>query len=403
LCTAGTGTDGKPLSTTADAAGNFGLKNVPNGDFTVWASAYGFQTAGTTASNPYVVAYQNAPFSGVQVKLPVVKRSVTLQIKPSVTADDLTGLQVKLTGPGSSTGVTPTGITEDTSTSTWTASFTDVAAGCWTAHWTLPQNHFGTIGTPGSSSEPGLNCPAGTVLVSGAETTTPASAAYTVTESKVSVTIALGRNYPTTPASAPTTATVTLTQGGTTAGTFDGKVDGAATTLWLSDGSWGLSAAGDGVDSTWWPASALTTVSVPSDNTAALTLDELYQTINLSVTNGDQHTAVAVQDADGKDFPLGSANTLAKDGTDTFDLPPGTWTVTVSRAGYDDASAPIDVTAPSPAQPVALTLTATPSPTPTPTPTPTGSPTASPTGSPTASPSTPTSTGTSTPSGSVTP
>lgn len=402
LCTPRSGTDGKPLSTTADGQGSFGFQNVPNGSYTVWASAYGFQTTGTTASNPYVVAYQNAPFTGVKVALPVMTQSVTLKIKPSAADDDLTDLQVKLTGPGSSSGLTPTGIAQDTSTTpaTWVASFTGVPAGCWTAHWTLPSGHFGTIGTPAGTSDAGLNCANGTVLVSGAASNTPASASYSLTETEVSISVALGQHYATTPPTAPTTATVTLTQGSTNVGTISANVGGATATAWLGSGSWGLSAVGGGADTTWWPA-ATTTLSVPTSTTAALTLNELYQTINVSVVNGNQKATVVVQDASGNDYPLGTASKLANDGTTSFNLPPGTWTITVSRTGYDDATTTIDVTAPTPAQAVALSLTATP--TPTPTPTPTGSPTASPTGSATSNPSTPPSTDTSTPTGSATP
>jgi hypothetical protein len=178
------------------------------------------------------------------------------------------------------------------------------------------------------------------------------------------------------------------------------NVGGATATAWLGSGSWGLSAVGGGADTTWWPA-ATTTLSVPTSTTAALTLNELYQTINVSVVNGNQKATVVVQDASGNDYPLGTASKLANDGTTSFNLPPGTWTITVSRTGYDDATTTIDVTAPTPAQAVALSLTATP--TPTPTPTPTGSPTASPTGSATSNPSTPPSTDTSTPTGSATP
>jgi hypothetical protein len=361
------GTNGSPMTFTTGANGRYEFRNVPDGPYVLRVVAHSFKTA---TSSTLTFDHELGAVPPQDVALVGVARNTTLTVTSSRTSDPLSGAAVTLTRGSATLNGTLSG-----SGGTTTATFNQVPAGCWTVDLTLPTNHHGDVSAlsqPAGQADAKLSCAAGTLQISGEDTSTDATASLTVDEAEVTVTSSATAL---TGHTAPGTVAVSVRhQGGATVWSQTAS-PGTSPQLWLAPGTYVAQVAPPtGFTAAFWPAVEQTfTVTRTSGSSPSVTLAEVTRNATVTVDGlpTGQEATITVTAGSGQTATVTGSRTTSG-GTVTLALPEGAWKISATSAGGTIADDDYTMTATSGG--IRLTYVADPpppSPTPTPTPTPT--------------------------------
>ncbi len=336
------GTDGKPLTATT-SAGGFEFRTVPDGTYTLTFAKYGYRSSTTSG---LVFDHTLAAVPPLDITLGHVSHNVTVTVRASNPADDLTGATVNLAPVAGGGNTAPAGQLLAGSGGTFTTTFNQVRFGCWNVSLTLPADRRGTVSALiAPATEAPLNCTSNlTVPGTGGD---PVTASYDVTESEIRLTVTAA---PLTGHSPPTSAVVRLTGGPGGPITLTGFPLASATSIWLRPGPWTINASPDGtVPSTFWPTPdpATITLSPTASGTRALALLEVTGVLAVRVTGAGAGTPAAPEatitltPGPGQTAPVPAAYAApirTVDGARNFTLPSGRWTLSVVWGTFNDSS-----------------------------------------------------------------
>lgn len=364
------GTNGAAMTFTTGANGRYEFRNVPDGPYVLRVVSHSFRTF---TSSKLTFDHELGAVPPQDVSLVGVARNATLTVTSSRAGDPLSSAAVTLTR-GSST------LTGSLSGSggTTTATFNQVPAGCWTVALTLPTHHFGDVSAltqPAAEKDAKLSCAAGTLQISGEDTTTDATGSLGVDEAEVTVTSSVTAL---TGHTAPSTVAVSVRrQGGATVWSQE-AAPGTSPELWLAPGTYvaQVGPPATGFTPAFWPVVEQTfTVTRTSGSSPSVTLAEVTRDATVTVAGlpAGQEATITVTAGSGQTATFTGSRTTSG-GTVTLALPEGAWTVSATSTGGTIADEDYTMTATSGG--IRLTYVADPPPpTSTPAPTPTATPT----------------------------
>lgn len=333
-------TVGSVTSGGSAGAGYYGFSSVPDGSYLVKFVKTGY----VESDDPITVS------AGQNVTISPTLGRVTNNVQVSLTSTNgfpLTGAQAHLTANPVSSNPAQSAVPLTGSGSTYTGTFNGVPSGSWTVWVELPANHSGKVMTTGS---PSAQVSSGSPL---AVTVSPtagqnSTVSLTVAESELDLSV-LATRLPLDGNPVPDDVSLTVKQGATTlysSASFATSISASTPTtvpIWVAPGvAYTLTAdpSGAGVGSGWTVATAsVTPTSSATPVAAQVPLDEQGGSLSVTVRlNGGGPGGALVDGATVSLTPADSSVTAPPDvvsnnGAASFaDLPPGTYTVTASKA-----------------------------------------------------------------------
>lgn len=337
------GTDRLPLSATTDATGFYQFRSVPDGSYHVRVAKVGYLTQ---LLGPYLFSQDLTPPTIGHTPLQVVKRNVTITVKPKWSNDDLSGAKVWLEDAGGNAlaevFLTPSG-------ADFTATFNQVKWGCWKVKIDQAELHFGTVGalqdTPtdpeiagcGGSDE--LKVPTEQAYLPPPASPSAATASLTIDEGRVDILptyvphASFGHLAPSAPVS------VTVSRGG-----FSHTVASVATSaglqIWLPTGGGQYDVLATPAPANPFWADGTDSVGVPGSKpgsgdavTSAPQLREQGATLQVTVPGALDVTTITLVPPAGETYtpPPSTSGSSAQ-----FVVPKGTWTINVTTSDDDD-------------------------------------------------------------------
>jgi hypothetical protein len=348
-------TVGSMASGGSAGSGYYGFSSVPDGSYLVKFVKTGY----VESDDPVTVsAGQNITLS---LSLARVTNNVVVTLA-STNGFSLAGAQAHLTASPVSSNLAQSAVPFTGSGGSYTATFNTVPSGNWTVWVELPANHNGKVMTTGGSPVQVSSGSPRAVTVS-STSGQDSTLALAVAESELDLSVlatplALDGNQ------VPDDAALTVKQGATvvySAASFATSTSGSTPStvpIWVTPGvAYTLSAdpSGPGVGSGWTVATAsVTPASSATPVPAQVPLTEQGGSLSVTVRlNGGGGGGLV----DGATVSLTPADSLVRTPTDVVsnngaasfsDLPPGTYTVTASKASTSQtgtASATVTVSA----------------------------------------------------------
>jgi large repetitive protein len=319
------------LVTTTGTTGAFTFTGVPNGN-----NYIARVNNAPTEPNGYRPLITSTPVSA-QFEIPATMGTllldrVTQKVKVTLAVDDGDNIGTAATLVSSDDPPATLQLTGTATSTEITYALPEVPAGCWKLVPTLAAGHPGTVSLDAGG---GSDCTTadGYFPVSGAQSTVDASAAYTLHEHALSLTVSA------TPASWDTstdfTATATITpDDGSPAHvlTFSYTDLGSAQTIYLVPGKYSVAVTTNRTTALW-PAPAAQSITLPTAGSDALAFDLTEQTAGLTISSYP-----GASKSDPLDVELTcQSGTCSGSGTESAsavdtgegvawpDLPPGKW------------------------------------------------------------------------------
>lgn len=370
------GPDNNRMSAKTAANGGFEIRNVPDGDFYVLVTKYGYRPY-TSPAAIHVDHTLGAP-PPVNQTLELVKRNVTITVQTPWTNNNLSAGTVALDEVGGSTSLSAVNLVATSTPGTFTASFNQVKWGCWTVTITPPVsgNHLGTPSAlTGGPTDESITCTGDFALtVPSTYAASPVTATSTLDEGRLDVAVT-ATPFTDVPlgTSPPTKVVLTIKRGNTVVYTDDEfAVSSSPTTFWVPTGSAYTVSADLATPTPFWPEdsdSVTVPGSKPSSSAAAeadLDIDEQAATLDVTVTGGSGTDPQATLTLTGTSTvpPSYVAPLLTSGYKRTYYLPAGTWTVKAD-IGTRTKTEEIEITAPESTAPngkYALTIVVPPPP-----------------------------------------
>lgn len=325
-------------TTTAESGsgrptGSYSFGSVPAGDYVIT-----FTKPGHTTYTDAALTLADEQQKTIDPQMPIVVRDVRVQVQPSHSAPELSGLKVELRPmPGT---VAP--IQQTTPDSTYVAQFSQVPSGCWEVVVLPPSGHRGTAGTvSGSPNVPELGCPAGTTLqVPAVSDTAPLELTVPFAESLLAFSQRVQTSWS---GHVPPTPTYTVTRVGGPALSL--TVTATSGRLWLPPGTYDVAfGLPTGEDAFWTLPSTQRVELLPSttpplefvveekDFEVTVSIPSLPagETGRILISPGDGQTASYPYDADEFDLAVPPTDPLAggtSGGSLRVTLPRGNWII----------------------------------------------------------------------------
>jgi hypothetical protein len=341
--TVSAGADGHNLSTTTGSAGDpgnadgyFSFSAVPDGSYVVQFTRDGYQLDDTHSVT--VQGGQIAP--ALNVNLARVLHNVTVNVT-SVNGFSIANAVVHLdpVDPNPTVGTQPL-VSGSGPPNLFTAPFLQVPSGVWSVWIALPTNHFGQVLSSGGTPVTVTQSAPFQITVSGAQSGSDTTAAFTVTEGQLRLkALATPLGTDTVPFSG---VHFTVSSGATAiydepSFTVATASSSSTTDIWVTPGPYTAKADPGASRLPAWPANSIAVTATSSSTAVAATvpLNEVGTTLNVTVTQGGAAltgstvATVTLTSLDGATAPAAkSTGTGANLGKVSFTaLPPGQWQV----------------------------------------------------------------------------